>query len=150
MRGSRVAAFDALKIDQICEARVALEKIAVRGAMATCRAHPERLQVLDRLITAMVRAGQQLDWAAISKADLEFHRELCRMSGNPVIATLWEALARHVLIVFGTEIRGEQDVASLGPQHRRLRDMLLAADRSAMDEEIERHILRLRTPGRQP
>ena len=70
--------------------------------------------------------------------------EICQASGNDVVITLRETLARHVLIVFGREIRSEQDAAGMGPQHRRVRDMLLTADLPALEAEIERHITRLR------
>ena len=60
---------------------------------------------------------------------------------------LWEALARHVLIVFGREIRSEQDAARLVEQHVRLRDLLLEGPPGALNREIDRHIMRLRPPG---
>jgi len=143
-RGSHVADFDDAKIDHICEARVALEKIALRDAMNVYRKEPERVARLDQIVVAMERAADTLDWTAISKADLAFHREICDASGNDVIITLWKTLARHVLIVFGHEIRSEQDAAGMGPQHRRVRDMLLTADLPALEAEIARHITRLR------
>ena len=147
-RGAHVADFDDAKIDHICEARVALERIALRDAMNVYRKEPERIVRLDRVIAAMERAAEALDWTAVSKADLAFHREICQASGNDVVITLWETLARHVLIVFGREIRSEQDAAGMGPQHRRVRDMLLTADLPALEAEIERHITRLRNRRR--
>lgn len=147
-RGMRVAEFDEAKIDHICEARVALECIALRDAMQVYRREPARLARLDGIIASMERAAAVPDWIAISKADLAFHREICIASGNDVVVTLWEALARHVLIVFGREIRGERDAANIGGAHRRLRDMLLTADLPALEAEIERHILRLRNRRR--
>jgi len=143
-RGARVADFDDAKIDHICEVRVALEKIALRDAMVIYRSEPERVVRLDHIIAGMERAAAALDWTAISKADLAFHHEICQASGNDVVITLWETLARHVLIVFGREIRSEQDAAGMGPQHRRVRDMLLTADLPTLEAEIERHITRLR------
>jgi len=143
-RGAHVADFDDAKIDHICEARVALEKIALRDAMNTYRKEPERVARLDQVVAAMERAADALDWTAVSKADLAFHRENCQASGNDVVTILWETLARHVLIVFGREIRSEQDAAGMGPQHRRVRDMLLTEDLPALEAEIERHITRLR------
>lgn len=147
-RGMRVAEFDDSKIDHICEARVALEQIALRDAMQAYRAEPARLARLDSIIEAMERAAEGPDWIAISKADLAFHREICAASGNDVVVTLWEALARHVLIVFGKEIRSERDAANIGAAHRRLRDMLLTANLGTLEAEIERHILRLRNRRR--
>jgi DNA-binding GntR family transcriptional regulator len=147
-RGTRVTAFSDAKIDQICEARIALEKIAFKDAVLAYRNEPALLERLDRSIVGMELAGEQLDWVAVSKLDLEFHREVCRVSDNVIVATLWEAIARHVSIVFGHEIRGEQDAAILGPQHRKLRDLLVESDIAALEGEIEDHILRLRKPGR--
>lgn len=143
-RGTHVAEFGETKMDQICEARVALERLALRSALPAYRAEPERIERLDAIIADMERAAERLDWAAISRADLSFHREICAVSGNAVVATLWETLARHVLIVFGHEIRDERDAAILGPQHRRVREMLLNADMADLENEIEQHILRLR------
>lgn len=147
-RGVRVAEFDEAKIDHICEARVALERIALRDARQIYRKEPARLARLDAVIAAMERAAEGPDWIALSKADLAFHREICAASGNDIVITLWETLARHVLIVFGREILGERDAANIGGSHRRLRDMLLNAELPALEVEIERHIMRLRNRRR--
>ena len=62
---------------------------------------------------------------------------------------LWDALARHVLIVFGKEIRSERDAKTIVAQHKRLRDILAAGKVDALDEELDQHILRLqRRKGR--
>jgi DNA-binding GntR family transcriptional regulator len=142
-RGGRVAEFSESRIDQICEVRVALERIAAHAAAAVYRKDPTQIARLDAVIARMEQATDRRDWAEASKADLDFHREICRASGNAVAATLWEALARHVMIVFGHEIRDEGDAKRLASRHRQLRDMLLGAP-AELDAEIERHILRLR------
>ncbi len=148
-RGAFVAAFDSQRVDQICAARIALERIASGEASAAYARSPELLRRLDDLITMMENAAERLAWMDVSRADLQFHREICRASGNSVVLTLWEALARHVLIVFGHEIRDEQDAAALGPQHRRLRNLLMRGDAETLWTEIESHIMRLRNrPGR--
>ena len=62
---------------------------------------------------------------------------------------LWDALARHVLIVFGKEIRSERDAKAIAPQHRKLRDILAAGKLEAVDDGLDQHILRLqRRKGR--
>ena len=99
---------------------------------------------LDQIIVDMERSAERMEWIEISKTDLSFHREICRLSGNAIVATLWEALARHVFIVFGHEIRDERDANVMGPQHRRLRDLLARGDVERLHQEIEDHILRLR------
>ena len=92
----------------------------------------------------MEQAADRLDWMGVSKADLSFHRAICEASENAIVRTLWESLARHVLIVFGQEIRDEKDAVIMGPHHRRLRDLIAAADVEALLREIPGHILRLR------
>jgi DNA-binding FadR family transcriptional regulator len=92
----------------------------------------------------MEDAAARLAWMDVSRADLNFHREICRAADNDIVLTLWEALARHVLIIFGQEIRREHDGADLGNHHRRLRDMLARGDLAGLQQEIEPHILRLR------
>jgi len=143
-RGTRIATFDEVRITQICEARVALERLALRDAAAVYAANPMLLERLDQIIAIMERAADRLEWLDISKADLSFHREICRASGNNIVQTLWEALARHVFIIFGHEIRDERDAEAMGPQHRRLRKLLATGDRTALQVEIEHHIMRLR------
>lgn len=143
-RGSRISLFGDERANQIVEARIALERIAVTAAAPKFKADPSLAADLDRHIARMETAAAWLDWVAISKADLNFHREICRVSGNEIVGKLWESLARHVFIVFGHEKRSSEDAADLGAQHRRLRDLLIAGDAAALQTEIEAHILRLR------
>jgi DNA-binding GntR family transcriptional regulator len=143
-RGARVVPFDELRVDRVCEARVALERLALRTAVPAFALDPTRLQTLDRLIDAMLPAARRQAWLEVSKADLAFHRTLVEASGNDIVAKLWEALARHVLIVFGREVRSERAGPQLVEQHARLRDLLAAADLATLLDEIEPHILRLR------
>jgi DNA-binding GntR family transcriptional regulator len=143
-RGTRIAMFDEARVNQICEIRVALERIALSYAAPIYQSNPDLLARLDQIITAMERAADRLEWIEVSKADLSFHREICHASGNSIVETLWEALARHVFIIFGNEIRDERDARAMGPQHRRLRDLLAAGDAATLHTEIEQHIMRLR------
>lgn len=145
-RGTRVAMFDEAKATQICEARVALERIALKSAVAYYEQNKLTLERLDRIIATMEHAADRLEWMEVSKADLNFHREICRASGNSIVTTLWETLARHVFIIFGQEIRDERDAEIVGPQHRRLRDFIALGDAEKLHAEIERHIMRLRRP----
>jgi DNA-binding GntR family transcriptional regulator len=148
-RGTHLATFDEARIDEICEARLALEKIAMRGAMAAYRRDPGLLARLDKVLGGMERAARHLEWIEISQADLDFHREICRVSGNAIVQKLWDAIARHVLIVFGKEIRSERDARTIVAQHKKLRDILAAGKAEALDDELDQHILRLqRRKGR--
>ena len=143
-RGTFIPPFDDSRVDQICEARIALEKIALRDAVNNRKELPALVRRLDGIIATMEQAASRLNWMDVSKADLDFHRAICEASENAIVRTLWESLARHVLIVFGQEIRDERDAVIMGPHHRRLRDLIAASDLDALAAEIPGHILRLR------
>jgi DNA-binding GntR family transcriptional regulator len=145
-RGARVVPFDDARVDRICEARVALERLALRTAVPVFQADPTRLATLDGLIDAMLLAARRQAWLEASKTDLVFHRTMVEASGNDIVVKLWEALARHVLIVFGREARIERAGPQLVEQHGHLRDLLAAGDMPTLLRQIEPHILRLR-PG---
>ncbi len=147
-RGVRIVELDDARIDRVCEVRAALETIAARGAVATYRAEPERLQRLDAAIDEMEEAVRRGDWAAVNKADLAFHHEICLASRNDIVITLWQGLARHVLMIFGREILTEIGRSQIVQQHRDFIATLAGGDSSALAPTVERHIMRLRRPTR--
>jgi DNA-binding FadR family transcriptional regulator len=81
---------------------------------------------------------------AINHADIDFHRQLCELSGNRIATTLWQAIARHIWIVFGWEIRSETSIAGMVEQHERLARALTSSSDSKAEEELIQHIRRRR------
>jgi DNA-binding GntR family transcriptional regulator len=142
--GVRVARFDDRKIVQIYEVRCCLEKIAVRDACRHRSAMPQLLAKLDSIIDKMERSLERGDLIGVSKADLEFHRAICAASGNEIVITLWEALSRHMLIVFEQELLGDAERPHIVDHHRALRAAIEKLPPQRLAGEIERHIMRLR------
>jgi DNA-binding GntR family transcriptional regulator len=142
--GVRVAKYDEEKIVQIYEVRCSLEKIAIRDACKKRNSMPALLKRLDAIIAKMDDSLQRRDFLGVSKADLEFHHEICRASGNEIVLVLWEALSRHMLIVFEQELLGDLEQSSVVDHHRALRNALEHLSPGALSLEIERHIMRLR------
>jgi DNA-binding GntR family transcriptional regulator len=147
-RGVRIVELDDSRIDKICEVRAALETIAARHAIATFRAEPARLQRLEAVLVEMEEAVQRGAWGAVNRADLAFHREICLASKNEIVITLWQGLARHVLMIFGREILTEAGQSRIVDQHREFIATLLAGEEATLPETVERHIMRLRRPSR--
>jgi DNA-binding GntR family transcriptional regulator len=147
-RGVRIVELDETRIDRICEVRSALETIAARYAIATYRAEPQRLQRLEVVLAEMTDAVHRGSWAAVNRADLAFHREICFASKNDIVITLWQGLSRHVLMIFGREILTEAGQLMIVDQHREFIAALLAGDDATLAETVERHIMRLRRPLR--
>ena len=142
-RGARVAPFDPGTIEQVYEARVALERIAVRDALRAYRREPRLLDGLREIISRMERMARWSDWVEFRKCDVAFHREICRASGNEIVLRLWEALAQHITIIFGRELASERNFAVVIDQHRNLLELFEHSD-EAIEEVIEEHIVRLR------
>lgn len=143
-RGAYVQMFDDARIDQICEARIALEKIAFQTAAAAYAREPQRLERLDAVLREMEAAAARQSWLDVNRIDLAFHREVCLAAENGIILTLWDNLAGHVFIVFGLEVRSEEKDAIMDGHHQTLRDLLARGDADRLGPEVERHILRFR------
>ena len=146
--GVRVATFNDHKIMQIYEVRCCLEKIAIRDACRQRSAKSALLNHLDQIIDKMKRCLDRGDFIGVSKADLEFHREICRASGNEIVITLWEALSRHMLIVFEQELLVDMDRHHIAEHHRSLKKAIDELPAQKLAQEIERHIMRLRSNRR--
>jgi DNA-binding GntR family transcriptional regulator len=143
-RGLSVIEVDDKVINEICGARVAVETLAVRSL----RASPERIALLGEALSVKISVLAQRirvgDLVGINHADIDFHRQICELSGNGIATTLWKAIARHVWIVFGREIRSETSISQLLEQHRRLARALTSSSDAKAEEELRNHILRRR------
>jgi DNA-binding GntR family transcriptional regulator len=142
--GMRVATFDDAKIQQIYEVRCCFEKIAARDARHRRATFAGLLTRLDEIINKMAASLKKGDLLGISKADLEFHHEICLASQNAIVITLWNALSRHMLIVFEQELLGDAERAHIVEHHKSLRRALERSTAQELSREIESHIMRLR------
>ena len=146
--GMRVATFDDDSIRQIYEVRCCFEKIAIRDARLQRAGFPGLLKKLDAIIDKMADCLKKGDLLGISKADLEFHQEICLASQNAIVITLWDALSRHMLIVFELELLGDAERTHIVEHHRSLRRAIERSTPQDLSKEIENHIMRLRgKPG---
>ena len=88
----------------------------------------------------MDRAARDGDRFGVDKADIDFHRELCRASGNEVVTILWNALARHAYIVLARENLYITDLHQVVDVHRALREAIAFSD-GPLEKIMDRHIL---------
>jgi hypothetical protein len=102
-RGYRVASFEPATIERVFELRLMLETYLLRDAVQRWRAGEADPGELDVAIRQMEMAAKAGDASMSLRADLDFHRTIARAAGNPIAATLWEAIARHVLVIFSLE-----------------------------------------------
>lgn len=141
-RGRRVADFDEGQIRDVCETRLALERLALRQAAETFRRDPKRLAPLDAVLAKMradLATGPEP--LQLNQNDVNFHTEIYAATDNAYLQMLWEALSRHVVIVFALETFRRHEPELNFKQHKKLRNLLVSGDLGALDREIEAHIL---------
>jgi DNA-binding GntR family transcriptional regulator len=141
-RGRRVAEFGAAQVRDVCETRLALERLAVKQAQATYKRDPGRIAALDLVLNDMrtnLERGSTIQ--DLNYNDVRFHAEVYAATDNSYLQTLWDMLARHVMIVFALETFHRHEPAENYKQHQILRNLLLSGSPEELDQEIEAHIL---------
>jgi DNA-binding GntR family transcriptional regulator len=139
-RGAHVTVFDEVRIARVAEARFALELIATRDAIRRLAKNPALIQGIDEVISRMREMRKRDDRMSIYRADIDFHTEVARISGNDVVAKLWGALSRHVLIAFGHLTERYPDLDAIVRTHLDLRAFLLAGKVTRLERTVAEHI----------
>jgi DNA-binding GntR family transcriptional regulator len=145
-RGYRVATFEPATIERVFELRLMLETYLLRDAVQRWRAGEADPGELDLAIRQMETAAKAGDASMSLRADLDFHRTIAQAAGNPIAATLWEAIARHVLVIFSLEPYRDNDLSAIARQHESFRDFMLAQIRAPgtiedLHRSLEDHLL---------
>lgn len=119
-----VRSLDARTIRDTFRVRAALESLAARTvAELPSSAKESAVKALDRALEAMDAAeGESLHERL--EADVEFHRTLCRVSGNDQLLKSWEQIsgAVRMSIMFAGVDRAQQNVAAI--RHREVIEKL--------------------------
>jgi DNA-binding GntR family transcriptional regulator len=116
-RGFRVAAFSESTTRQVREVRLELEIILLRDALSAWRSGSASRRPLVAAVEEMRRADLTRDMRAALRADVAFHRAIRDAAGNPIAGPLWDAIARHTLIIFNLERADETDPGIILRQH---------------------------------
>lgn len=128
-----------LSPNQLTEARIWLEAVAVREACA--RARPEDLQALRDNLAEAVLAGEEGDFQRRARVNLDFHRIIARMTGNPIMVIIMDGLLT-VLAQFIQSI-GEYENTFVVPSRKRFIKHLEEGNTDAAVAEMETSLKRL-------
>lgn len=135
-----VRSLDARTVRDAFRVRAALEALAARTVADLPRTEKaEALSDLDEALEVMRRAeGDSLH--ARLEADVEFHRTLCRVSGNQQLLQSWEQVSGVVRmsIMFAGAEKARKNVAA--PQHQEVIDLIESAP-SDLEQRMTAHIL---------
>lgn len=123
----------------LTEVRVLLGVEVAR--LACLRASDQEIDALEANIVAAEAAVRSDNTALRTEINLEFHRMLARMSHNPLLVTLTNA----VMVVTAQVSKGMVPMSdrSVMPLRRRLLAHLHARDAAAAAEEMREHLLRV-------
>ncbi|HET7714704.1 MAG TPA: transcriptional regulator NanR [Bauldia sp.] len=125
-------------LDHLKDARLFLETGLARRAAA--RATPEAVARLRQRFAAHELARQRLD--EFLPRDMEFHREIAAMTGNPIFPALVEAMFGWlgVYYVHLVRVQGAEDLTIA--EHRRILEAIAAGQPEAAAEAMHEHISR--------
>lgn len=140
-RGVHVIAFDDRWAMEIYDTRTALETVAAQRTAQNLRRAPELKQRLATALANIEEAARAQDRTLINRADLAFHTEIYALSESPLLKTLWAAMARHVLIMFGITTFRRTDFDFLIDEHNRLRRVLEEGSPQEIAAEVAAHII---------
>jgi DNA-binding GntR family transcriptional regulator len=138
--GATVTRLDPRDVGDIYDLRVALETFCARAIVEESESHTQDFVVLGTLLTRMEHAALDEDASAIVRADLRFHAELCRMSGN---RRIHEAFVHHAAILERIlrldALHGDSNLAIVD-EHQAILDALKSASPDA-EEIVATHLL---------
>jgi DNA-binding GntR family transcriptional regulator len=138
-KGIRLTPVTRVRLDQLIEVRVALETAAARRVVTQGKHKGDGLSGLERRIDELELMATRQDAYGIASADASFHRELCHLSGNEVLCTVWESLARQLTIIVGLSTLSKP-MAGIVAEHRALLSAFRRGKPAEMDRAIEEHV----------
>lgn len=138
-RGTFVTRFSGQDAVEIFTLRRLLESFAVR--LAAERVGQSDLENLAGIADEMVRASERGDRRERVRLDLQFHEEICILSGYSHLHRLWSSLALKLwLIYFDQRSSSPPDMVGRAVSHFDLIELLRRHDPAGAAEWIESHI----------
>jgi DNA-binding GntR family transcriptional regulator len=139
-RGMQLMDVNVHRLERILKVRTALESLAVEEVLALAAGNTGFLDPLADVVAQLHQAADKGDAFGVAKLDTEFHRTLCRLSGNDVLLRTWEPLSRQLTIIFGLSAL-QKELEEIAQEHDELLAMLRAGDEPGAVRGIREHIL---------
>ena len=152
-RGYRVATFDETTVARIFELRLMLESLLLRDAVANWRAGVADLSEIEAALAQLETSARRGERAASLRADIAFHRAIGRAAQNGIALTLWEAIARHALIIFSRPEYRDDDLSAVLRHHQDLLHVIegqiaKAGTQEELHDALEAHLRRVQRSRR--
>ena len=138
-RGFEVTALDPARIRQLYEVRGAIDALAARLAAGRARTDTAGRTRLETALKAGRAIGEDTPLARLIALDVDFHRAIYRLSGNPaieeMIAPQWPHMRRSMATVLAElDYRG-----SIWSDHEAIAGHILAGNAKAAEAAASLH-----------
>lgn len=137
--GMRLMKVDERRIADTLKVRFAIEREAVEELLTANIVEPLDFAPFEAIIDDMKLASGYGDGYRLALADTEFHRLLCSMTGNQVLANTWEPLAQQMTIIIGISAM-EIDQGDIVAEHIELLEALRTLDAAKIGPVLREHI----------
>ncbi len=127
------------KIRHLYDLRAAIERLAIREVAR--RRNQLSLAPLYACITEMKRCARKKDLTGLVEAELEFHKLLCDLAGNPYVTrvnTMLDAQLRMALTIDNAHYDNLNDAAD---EHEPILEAIQSGNANTAADLIEAHIL---------
>jgi DNA-binding GntR family transcriptional regulator len=125
-------------ICELYELRECLEVCAIRHATSIDESSLSRIR--EKMLSA-ARARRSKDLSRAVAADMEFHREICRLSTNARLVEAWETQAAQVkVVVSSAHQRPGARVLPVLAEHDKIFGALAAGDVEGAQQWLRRHL----------
>ena len=132
-KGTIVTKLGPKEIREIFQLRVELEALAVEWAKENVT--PDDIKDLQKLVRKMEQSGADLDLDQFYEFDLEFHRKLWAMSGNPYLVAVLERIVVPLFAFFVMKTRrGRESYIRSAAMHARIVEGLETKSAAEMRE----------------
>ncbi|MFC5035117.1 GntR family transcriptional regulator [Tianweitania sediminis] len=139
-RGMRLMDVTVERLEKILKVRTALETLATREVLEAIRRDSATIKPLEQVVAELHQAADRGDSYGVARLDTEFHRTLCRLSGNDVLLHMWEPLSRQLTIIFGLSTL-QKDLGLIVKEHDELLEKIKAGNVGDLIEAVQVHIL---------
>lgn len=144
-KGFEVTALDPSRIRQLYEVRGAIDGLAARLAAQRVMTDAAGRAELERALLVGRRTDQTTPLAVLISNDVDFHRAIYRLSGNPAIEETVGPQWPHMRRSMATVLSELDYRASAWAEHAAIAECILAGDAVGAASAAEQHAL---TAGR--
>lgn len=136
-RGLAVAPLDPVFVERLYQVRGALDGVAAREAAQ--HRGPDAAARGAALVTAGRAASQARDVERLIQADIEFHRFVYELSGNPLIAETASLHWQHIRRVMGAVLRSDRALDHVWDEHAAILAAIVAGDAVEAERRARAH-----------